>query len=130
MAINIVYTNTQTSKPPAGGFAAALTVYDATAIVATDYTVFNVGFNPRYVRFENITDRVGIEWFKGMAANSCLKTVAAGTRTLEVTGGNGGITICDPDGTANANGQCFKVLQDATLAAIKASKSCNWVAFA
>lgn len=130
MAINIVLTTVQSSKPPPGGFAAALTTFDATAIVATDYVVFNVGFNPRYVRFDNITDRVSAEWHRGMAANSALKTAAAGTRTLEVTGGNGGITICDPDGTVNANGNAFKVLQDATLGAIKASKSCNWQAFA
>ena len=58
-----------------------------------------------------------IEWFEGMAANTCIKTAAAGTRTLETT--NGGVTV---------DSQGFRVLQNATLAAILASKTCYWVA--
>jgi hypothetical protein len=46
-----------------------------------------------------------------MAANTCVKTAAAGTRTLETT--NGGITVGERD---------FSVLQNATLGAVKASK--------
>lgn len=52
-----------------------------------------------------------------MAANTCLKTAAAGTRTLETS--NGGITV-------DENG--FRVLQNATLAAILASKTCFYEA--
>lgn len=92
-------------------------VYDATAIVATDSTQISTGFKPRYVRWVNITDRVEIEWFEGMAANTCLKTIAAGTRTLETA--NGGITVDDKG---------FRVLQNATLAAILASKTCFYEA--
>lgn len=44
-----------------------------------------VGFSPRYIRVENVTDRIGLEWFYGMASDSALKTVAAGTRTLETS---------------------------------------------
>ena len=100
--------------------------FDATAIVAADEVVVSLGFTPTLVIWENVTDRVKGEWYEGMAANSCIKTAAAGTRTLEVTGVNGGITVCDPDGTANATGRCFKILQNATLALILASKVCNW----
>ena len=75
------------------------------------------GFKPRYVRWVNLTDRVEVEWFEGMDANTCLKTAAAGTRTLETT--NGGITV-DERG--------FRVSQNATLAAILASKTCVYEA--
>lgn len=91
--------------------------FDATTIVATEYVLVTTGFKPRYVRWENATDRVMIEWFEGMADNTCIKTAAAGTRTLETT--NGGITV-------HANG--YRVLQNATLAAVLASKVCYWKA--
>lgn len=94
-------------------------VFDATAITTADSVLVTTGFKPKYVRWENVTDRVMVEWFEGMADNSCIKTAAAGTRTLEVTGGNGGITV---------NDRGFRVLQNATLGAILASKTCNWIA--
>jgi len=94
-------------------------VFDATAITAADSVLVTTGFKPRYVAWENVTDRIKVEWYEGMADNSCIKTAANGTRTLEVTGGNGGITV---------TGRGFRVLQNATLAAILASKVCNWVA--
>ena len=111
-------------------------VFDGTAITVTDYLEVFPGFVPAYVRWENITDRTGFEWFTGMAANSCIKIAANGTRTLEVTGGNGGITI-PPVGTVTVGGVSagpasvgsFRVLQNATLAAILASKTCQWLAF-
>jgi hypothetical protein len=103
-------------------------VYDATAITATDVTVVFVGFTPQYFLWENETDRVKGEWKFGMAADSCIKTVAAGTRTLEVTGGNHGITVCDSDGTANTSGRYVSISQNATLALILASKTCGWMA--
>ena len=101
-------------------------VFDATAIVAADSVLMTLGFTPKYIAVENVTDRVKIEWYEGMAANTCIKTAAAGTRTLETT--NGGITVCDSDGTANVNGRYFSVLQNATLAVILASKTITWMA--
>ena len=101
-------------------------VFDATAIVAADSVVMTLGFTPKYIAVENVTDRVKIEWYEGMAANTCIKTAAAGTRTLETA--NGGITVCDSDGTANVNGRYFAVLQNATLAVILASKTITWMA--
>lgn len=92
-------------------------VFDATAITATEYVSVVTGFKPRYVRWENATDRVSIEWFEGMADNTCIKIAANGTRTLETT--NGGVTV---------NDKGFRVLQNATLAAVLASKTCYWTA--
>ena len=50
-------------------------------------TTFTVGFTPRYVKFVNLTDRIVDEWYEGMAADSSLHTVAAGTITLATSGG-------------------------------------------
>ena len=100
-------------------FAVGGDTFDATAIVAAEFTRVTTGFKPKYVCWENITDRVKGEWYEGMAANSCIKTVAAGTRTLEITSGNGGITVDD---------RGFRVLQNATLALVLASKVCGWMA--
>lgn len=119
MATNSTYTATKDGGTDVGNYAFGSAVFDATAITAADSVVISLGFTPRYVVWENATDRTRCEWYQGMAANSCIKTVAAGTRTLEVTGGNGGITV--------ATGQ-FSVLQNATLAAILASKTCYWQA--
>lgn len=44
-----------------------------------------LGFSPQYVCWENATDRIKYEWYKGMANGTTLKTVAAGTRTLDTT---------------------------------------------
>lgn len=101
-------------------------VFDSTSITAADYVVVPVGFTPRYVRFENVTDRIAVEWFEGMTDDTCIKTAAAGTKTLETT--NKGVTICDSDGTANPSGRSFKVSQNATLAVIAASKTTTFIA--
>lgn len=42
-----------------------------------------LGFRPRYIRLINATDRTAYEWFEGMASGTTLKTVAAGTVTLD-----------------------------------------------
>lgn len=124
MANNTAYTATGTQAADAPQQANGKVVYPATAITAADYSVFEVGFTPRYIDWTNITSRIKVEWFEGMTADTCVKTAAAGTRTLETT--NLGITVCDSDGTANANGRYFKVAQNATLAAILASQTCSW----
>lgn len=117
MAKNTAFTLSQDQGQQTPANAVGKVVYPATAIVAADYSEFNVGFRPSYVMFVNLTDRTTIEFFQGMTANNCLKTAANGTRTLETA--NGGITLTD-------NG--FQVSQNATLAAILASKECYWVA--
>ncbi len=112
-------TLTYTPSQGTPAFAVGKDVFDATAITAADYVEINVGFKPTYVKWENVTDRICGEFYEGMADNSCIKTAAAGTRTLEVTGGNGGITLTNTG---------FRVLQNATLALVLASKTCAWQA--
>lgn len=57
---------------------------DAAAPAAASY---RAGFKPRYVRVDNVTDRIMLEWYEGMTSAHAVKTVAAGTRTLETSGG-------------------------------------------
>jgi len=44
---------------------------------------FNLGFQPTYVCWENVTDRIKHEWYDGAANGTTVKTAAAGTRTLD-----------------------------------------------
>lgn len=53
------------------------------------------GFVPRAVKWLNLTDRIQYEWYEGMAADTTLKTVANGTRSLETTDG---ITVSSTTG--------------------------------
>ena len=116
MAINTTYTQTATNDVVPMSFCEGKVVYDATAITATDYTKITVGFKPKYIRWVNLTDRVEVEWFEGMTASQLLKTAAAGTRTLDTTAS-----------AMVVDGQSFSLLQDATLAAILASKTCYYI---
>lgn len=139
MAINIAgQTLAPASAIYSDGFAkyaAGSNTYDATGITAADYTMVNVGFVPKMFIWDNVTDRTQGVWYDGMAADSCVKTVAAGTRTLEVTGGNHGIVV-GKAGTDNSSfsgtnpgpGQ-VQISQNATLALILASKVIRWQAF-
>lgn len=118
MAENTTYTLTRDNSGT-GREVAGKVVFDGTAITAADYIEIDVGFKPNFVRFENATDRIAVEHFFGMADESCIKTAANGTRTLEVTGGNKGITLTE---------RGFRVAQNATLAVIAASKTCHFLA--
>ena len=130
MAINIAGQtatgNAPSFDPPA--IKVGRISFDATAIVAADEVVLFVGFTPKYIVWENLTDSVKNEWYEGMAADSAVNTVIAGTRSLSVTGGTRGFTVCDSDGTANTSGRYFKIAQNATLNAIRASKVTTWIA--
>ena len=96
------------------------------SLTATDYLLFECGFTPKHVTLLNITDRIRVEWFEGMADDTCIKTAAAGTVTLETT--NKGITITDSTGTPSATGRCFCVSKNATLAVITADDVHTWMA--
>lgn len=102
-------TNTQDNS---GGVVNISNGYVVTDAGAAADTTFVCGFQPRIVRFHNLTDRISDEWIEGMAAASSLHTVAAGTRTLETTNG---ITVI-------GNGFSVKA------ATILASKSYAWEA--
>ena len=79
-----------------GAFLDSATTPDAAAIT--------VGFTPRLIVVENETDRIKFEWREGMTSGYCVKEAAAGTRTLETTGG---VTIA----TSN-RGFSFPVIQN------------------
>ena len=72
---------------------------DAASPAAISITL---GFTPKYVRVVNQTTRVMYEWFEGMTAAHALKTVAAGTRTAETSGG---ITVTSKGFSAPAPAQ-------------------------
>ncbi len=101
-----------------GQFASGKITYDATAITTTDYTRVECGFQPRYIEFENLTDRIKVEWNEGFTSAQCLKTAAAGTRTLDTTAG-----------AVSVDKLGFRILQDGTLAVIAASKVIYWRAY-
>lgn len=108
-------TNTQSNSRGIHNRAQGVVVTDGGA--AAD-TTFTCGFAPRYIAFHNATDRISLEWFDGMASNSAIRTVAAGTRTLDVSSG-----ITPGTAAAGTAGQ-FTI----KAADIPASKSCYWVA--
>lgn len=89
--------------------------YDDTTIVAGDYTEVQVGYRARHVVWSNATDRIQLEWFEGMADDSCIKTAADGVRTLVTSGG---ITVTDG---------AVRVSQNATTGGIKANTDCYWL---
>jgi hypothetical protein len=88
-----------------------VTTYNATTIVATDHTRITCGFKPRKIKVTNLTDRVTLEWYQGMAANRWLRTADDGTITLDTTAN--ALVVSD---------RSFDVLQNATLGLILASK--------
>jgi len=135
MAINVAgQTLLQTFSDGIVKYASGSDTFDATAITAADYVTITCGFIPRYIVWSNDTDRIMNEWRDGMAQDSAINTLAAGTRALSVTGGTHGF-IVGTIGLASANsgviplpGQ-FQISQNATLGAILASKVCRWQAW-
>lgn len=109
-------TNTQTNAASISNMAVGQVVTDGGA--AAD-TVITCGFIPRYIKWVNRTDSIMLEYYEGMAANSAVRTLAAGTRSLDVASG---ITL----GTA-ALGTAGQFTVKA--ADIPASKSFSWVAY-
>lgn len=127
MAVNATYTQSNgPNNDRPRNFTTGRITFDATAITATDYVVQQLGFVPKYIKLINVTDRIIVEWFEGMAQDTCIKTAAAGTVTLETT--NKGLSVCRADGTQDTSGRYFQVSQNATLAVIAASKVINWIA--
>lgn len=117
MSENTTYTLTEQLNQGQSMFKSGKVVFGADSITAADYIEIDLGFAPKYVNFTNITDRISVEHWEGMTDDTCVKTAAAGTRTLETT--NKGITLTDTG---------FRVAQNATLAVIAASKTCHYLA--
>jgi len=113
-------TNVQYNSESIVNHASGTVVTDAGG--AVDTTIGPVGFIPRVVRWINLTDKITLEWYTDMAANSAIRTIAAGTRSLDVSSG---ITVIQPGGVVtNAGGFTIKA------ADIPASKSFAWEAIA
>lgn len=64
---------------------ATVSYFDDAAVPVA--AALKVGFRPRYIRVDNVTDRICLEWYEGMATGTAVRTLAAGTRSLEATGG-------------------------------------------
>ena len=66
---------------------------------AASVSTFTPGFNPRYIKWVNVTDGIMQEWYEGMSATAeTIKTIIDGTRSLETTTviknpGNGTFTV-------------------------------------
>ena len=73
MAQTITVTGNQVRNNAVGRF------LDTGTVAATDIVC---GFKPRYIRVVNVASGDMLEWFEGMADDSAIKTVAAGTRTI------------------------------------------------
>jgi hypothetical protein len=78
-------TNTKSNNAGIANISIGRVVNDASALVADP--VFVVGFAPRYIKWQDLTNRISLEWYEGMAANSAVRQVAAGTGTLDVAAG-------------------------------------------
>ncbi len=57
---------------------------------AANFTL-TLGFNPKYVKVTNLTDRITAEWFEDTGNALQLLTIAAGTRTFA----DCGVTVAD-----------------------------------
>jgi hypothetical protein len=90
-------TNTRSNSMGVVNFASGAMVSDAGAAEAA---TINLGFVPRSVKFVNLTDRISYEYHEGQAAGDSLKTVAAGTRTID----SGVLTVSGSDVTISAAG--------------------------
>lgn len=76
-------------------------------------TVVNLGFTPRWIKVVNTTDVIVWEKIEGMPAANSVKTVTAGTTTMDA---GGAITI-NTDGTISLS-----------AAAVGNAKAISWVA--
>ncbi len=83
---------------------------DAASPAAATITL---GFTPKYFAWHNVTGRISYEWFSGAANGTTLKTVAAGTRTLDTV--DVAISVSGPVVTVGA-------------AAILQNNQCRWTA--
>ena len=74
----------QASGSFSGTYTAATDAYDDGIVaLASGVITIKVGFEPKYIKVLNATDRLMQEWFKGLAASNFIETAANGTKTLE-----------------------------------------------
>lgn len=106
-------TSTQSKAPASVHNKAQGSYLDSAASPAA--ATITPGFLPRYFAWHSTTGRISYEWFEGMAAGTTLKTVAAGTRTLDTA-----------DAAITVNATTGVVTIDA--AAILQNEQIRWVA--
>jgi hypothetical protein len=109
-----ITTNTQAMQTNVHNRSQGVLINDAGGAVAVTLTL---GFVPRYFVIENVTDSIKYEWYNGMTNPGAVRTIAAGTRSLQTTEGPT-ISLVNP-----TNGQ---VSIPATI--ILASKTFVWEA--
>lgn len=90
-----------------GNFASGSFTSDNTA------TIVKCGFKPRWIKVVNSTDVIVWEKLEGMAAANTVKTVTAGTTTIDTTSG----ILINTDGTITIS-----------AAAVGNAKAISWVA--
>lgn len=71
------------NNPAQGSLVATGRFLDSAASPAA--AVLDLGFKPRYFKWINLTDRVFVEKFDGMANTDSMKTDASGTQTLDTS---------------------------------------------
>jgi hypothetical protein len=109
-------TNVATQSGGVCNVAIGNVVNDASVLVADPS--FNCGFVPRYVKWQDRTNRISLEWYEGLAQNSAIRQVAAGTGTLDVAAG---ITVGTP---AAGTGGTFTI----KIADAPVSSAFSWMA--
>lgn len=78
---------------------------DAAAPAAASY---KLGYKPRYICVEQVTDGTKLEWHEGMASPAAVSTAAAGTRTIITTNG---VTVAgDTIGFPVAQNKTYRVV--------------------
>lgn len=78
-------------------------------------TTVTLGFKPRWVKVVNTTDVIIWEKIEGMSSTHSIKTVTAGTTTIDT----GSAILINTDGTITLS-----------QTAVGSSKAISWVAFA
>jgi hypothetical protein len=94
-----------------GTYTAASDTYsNAYVTMASGVLTLKLGFAPKYAKVTNITTRIAVEWYEGMASATSVATAADGGRTLTTSSnlavhgetGSGGSTSAS-GGTAGAS---------------------------
>lgn len=94
--------------------AASITEFSSGSFTSDNTTTtVTLGFKPRWVKIVNTTDVIVWEKIEGMAAANCIKTVTAGTTTIDT----GSHVLINSDGTLTLS-----------TTAVGNAKAISWVA--
>ena len=79
--------NAEVNGPPVTNSSGTVTYPKQSVVLAAGVLTINLGFAPRHVIVQNVTQRISKEWYDGMNLTDSLLVVAAGTATLVTTSG-------------------------------------------